>query len=148
MTRNFSSFEYPDAAGYPDGAGFLDEGTAALIEEVQARAATDVDRPSADTNSEISVHRQNDENVYVAMLGSREIATLRFAPVADRIDVLATTVVPAFRGRGIAADLIADVLDDLRARGKRIRVHCGVVAAFIASNPQYSDLMDAAGEDR
>lgn len=45
MTRDFSSFEYPDAAGYPDGAGFLDEGTAELIEEVEAHGASDVDRP-------------------------------------------------------------------------------------------------------
>ncbi|MCP2032575.1 putative GNAT family acetyltransferase [Okibacterium sp. HSC-33S16] len=140
----FHTFEYPDTAGYPDGAGFLDEGTARLIAEVTADAAREVDRPSAETNSEITLRRYDDESVYVAMMDSQEIATLRFAVEDDRIDVLATTVDPAFRGRGLAADLIADALDDIRSQGRHIRVYCGVVAAFITRYPQYADLVDPA----
>ncbi|MFU8947573.1 GNAT family N-acetyltransferase [Mycetocola zhadangensis] len=142
MTNHSGFFEYPDAAGYPDGAGFLDEGTAALIDEVTAHAAQEVDRPSAETNSEITLRRYDDEGVYVALMESREVATLRFAAQDDRVDVLATTVDPAFRGRGLAADLIADALDDMRARGRHIRVYCGVVAAFIERYPHYADLVD------
>lgn len=137
-----SKVEYPDAAGYPDGTGFLEEGTAALVDEVTAGAVRDVDRPSADAASEIEVHRRDDEHVYAATIDGIELASIRYDEVDGRIVVLTTAVVPEFRGRGIAADLIADTLDDLRERGRRITVLCPVVAAFIVGNPQYANLLD------
>lgn len=145
MSTNDGSapIEYPDAAGYPDGAGFLDEGTAALVDEVTADAVRVVDRPSADAESEIEVHRRDDERVYAATIDGRELATLRFDEVDGRVVVITTTVLPEFRGRGIATDLIADALDDIRERGRRVTVLCPVVAAFIAGNWQYADLIDA-----
>lgn len=136
------AFEYPDAAGYPDGAGFLDEGTAALVDEVTSNAVREVDRPSADADAEIEVHRLADERVYSATMDGRELATLRYDEADGRVIVQTTTVAPEFRGRGIAADLIADALDDIRERGLSVTVHCRVVAAFMAGNPQYSDLID------
>ena len=139
----FSPIEYPDSAGYPDGTGFLDEGTAALVDEVTADALRQVDQPSADADAEIEVHRLDDEHVYVATLDGRELATLRYAEEDGRIVVLTTTVVPEFRGRGIATDLIADALDDIRERRMPLIVRCPVVAAFIAGNPQYADLADS-----
>ncbi|KQZ09514.1 hypothetical protein ASD23_14925 [Agromyces sp. Root1464] len=133
--------EYPDSAGYPDGAGFLDEGTVALVDEETTRSIQDVDRPSADTASEIRLVHRSEEHVYAAIIDDRQIASFRYDVVDGRIIVLTTTVAPEFRGRGIAADLIADALDDLRDRGQRITVRCPVVAAFIAENPQYADLL-------
>lgn len=132
--------EYPDTAGYPDGAGFLDEGTAALVDEVVADAVRDVDTPSAEADTEIDVRR--DEHAYVATLGGRELANLRYDEADGRVVVLTTTVAPEFRGRGIATALIADALDDMRDRGERVTVYCRVVAAFMAGNPQYADLID------
>ena len=136
-------FEYPDSAGYPDGAGFLAEGTEQLVDEVTADAVRAVDRPSADAESEVEVHRRDDEHAYVAVIGGVEVASIRYDEVDGRIVVQTTTVEPEFRGRGIATDLIADALDDLRERGMPVTVRCPVVAAFIAGNPQYADLLDA-----
>ncbi len=133
-------FEYPDAAGYPDGAGYLDEGTAALVDEVTADAVRQVDRPSADADAEIEVHRRDD--VYAATIGGTEIARLRYDEEDGRIVLITTTVEPEFRGRGIATDLIADALDDIRDHGKRVTVYCRVVAAFMTGNPEYADLID------
>ena len=138
--QNSEGFEYPDAAGYPDGAGFLDEGTTALVDEVTADAVRDIDQPSAEADREIDVRR--DEHAYVVTAGGRELAILRFDEADGRVVILTTTVVPEFRGRGIAAALIADALDDFRDRGLRITVYCQVVAAFMAANQQYSDLLD------
>lgn len=138
------TFEYPDAAGYPDDAGFLDEGTQALVDEVTAYAVREVDRPSAESEVEIEVHRLDDEQVYSATLNGREVASLRYDEEGDGVILLTTTVVPEFRGRGIATDLIADALDDIREWGKQLTVRCRVVAAFIAGNPQYADLADPA----
>ena len=136
------SFEYPDAAGYPDDTGFLDEGTTALVDEVTAHALREVDRPSADSEVEIEVHRLDHERVYTATVDGREVASLRYEVGDGRVIVLTTSVVPEFRGRGIATDLIADALDDIREWGMRLTVRCPVVAAFIAGNPQYADLTD------
>ena len=139
----FRPIEYPDSAGYPDGTGFLDEGNAALVDEVTADAVRAVDRPSADADAEIEVHRLDDKHVYAATIGGLEVANLRYDEVDGRIVVLTTTVVPEFRGRGIATDLIADALDDIRERGRRVTVRCPVVAAFMAGNPQFTDLIDS-----
>ena len=138
--ENSRPFEYPDAAGYPDGAGFLDEGTAALVDEVVADAVRDVDTPSSEADTEVDVRR--DEHAYVATLGGRELASLRYDEADGRVVVLTTTVAPEFRGRGIATALIADALDDVRDRGERVTVYCRVVAAFMAGNQQYADLID------
>lgn len=138
----FTPVEFPDAAGYPDGAGFLDEGTAALVDEVTAAEVREVDRPSADSDVEIAVHRLADEQKYSATIDGAEVASIRYAETDHEIDVLATNVAPEFRGRGLAADLIADVLDDIRARGKRLVVHCAVVAAFLRGNAEYADLLE------
>jgi predicted GNAT family acetyltransferase len=140
MNTEKNSFEYPDAAGYPDGVGFLDEGTAGLVSEVAAEAVRNIDRPSTDRDSEIEIHRRDDERVYVALMAGREIASIRYDETDDGITLLATTVVPEFRGRGLASDLIADALDDVRTRGKRVTVYCPVVNAFMTNNQQYSDL--------
>ncbi|ANJ26081.1 GNAT family N-acetyltransferase [Agromyces aureus] len=137
----FTPVEYPDAAGYPDGTGFLDEGTAALVDEVTAAEVREVDRPSADSDVEIAVHRLADEQKYSATIEGAEVASIRYVETDDEVDVLATSVVPEFRGRGIAADLIADALDDIRTRDQRLVVHCAVVAAFLEGNPQYADLL-------
>ncbi|GAA3861622.1 hypothetical protein GCM10022381_02410 [Leifsonia kafniensis] len=138
----FKPMEYPDAAGYPDGTGTLDEGTAALVDEVTADALREVDRPSADADSEIAVHRDDDAQIYVAVIGDRELANLRYREAAGRVVILTTNVAPEFRGRGISADLIANALDDIRERGLRVTVYCPVVASFMAGNQQFADLID------
>lgn len=140
--------EYPDRAGYPDGTGFLDEGNAALVDEVTADAVRAVDRPSADSEAEIEVHRLDDRKVYAATIGDLEVGNIRYDEEDGRIVVITTTVLPEFRGRGIATDLIADALDDLRERGEPITVLCPVVTAFIQNNSQYADLVDPESPGR
>jgi len=140
---DLTPIEYPDRAGYPDGTGFLDEGNAILVDEVTADAVRAVDRPSADAESEIEVHRLDDRGVYAATIDGLEVANLRFDEVDGRVVVITTTVVPEFRGRGIATDLIADALDDIRDRSRKVTVLCPVVAAFMKGNPQYVDLIDS-----
>jgi uncharacterized protein len=139
-----SRIEFPDAAGYPDGVGFLDEGTAALVDEVTADALRDIDEPSADAEGEVHVRRDDEKRVYAATLDGVEVANLRYDEVDDRrVVVITTSVVPEFRGRGVATELIAYALDDIRDRGLRITVECRVVSAFISGSKQYADLIDS-----
>ncbi|UOE44127.1 GNAT family N-acetyltransferase [Agromyces larvae] len=135
------TMEYPDASGYPDGTGLLDEGTAALVAEVAVDGVREVDTPSAESDGEIAVRRDVDRSAYVATLEGRELAHLEYLDEGDRLVVVTTVVEPEFRGRGIAIAMIATALDDLRERGQRIIVRCPVVAAFMRSNLQYTDLL-------
>lgn len=48
---------------------------------------------------------------------------------------------PRFRGRGLAAVLVRQALDDIRAAGRRVDPQCWYVAEFIDANPEYSDLL-------
>lgn len=51
-----------------------------------------------------------------------------------------TEVDPEFEGQGVGSRLARFVLDDVRARGDRIRIKCPFLLAFIKRHPEYADL--------
>jgi predicted GNAT family acetyltransferase len=51
-------------------------------------------------------------------------------------------VLPAYRKHGVATELVAKALDDIRSTGKTITVICPVVREVIDHYPQYRDLVD------
>jgi len=51
-----------------------------------------------------------------------------------------TYVDPAWRGRGLAEELVRYALDDVRASGLRIVPACWYVAQFVGAHPEYADL--------
>lgn len=117
---------------------FLQDG----IEDLRNDSLHDADLPSADAEFEMVVHRDDHQHHYVARLNEYEVATIEFTQTDNRIVILTTTVVPEFRGRGIAAELIAYALDDVRDRGMHVTVYCPLVSAFISQNPGYAGLVD------
>jgi uncharacterized protein len=48
---------------------------------------------------------------------------------------------PHFEGKGVGAALVQGVLDDVRARGLKVRPCCPFVAAYIRRHPEYEDLV-------
>lgn len=70
------------------------------------------------------------------------LATYRLSPGV--IAFLHVEVDPAFERQGIGSRLVADALDDVRARGLSVRPVCPFVAAFIQLNPGYADLVAPA----
>jgi predicted GNAT family acetyltransferase len=52
-----------------------------------------------------------------------------------------TQIEHEFEGHGLATQLIQGALDDVRARGLRIRVTCPFVLAFLDKHPDYADLL-------
>ena len=137
-----ASYEYPDAAGYPDGMGFLDEGTAPLVDNLTAEVVRSIDRPSSDADRDIAVQRDDVRGLYTASSDGVEVATVRFTERDGRVVLVATTAIPEIRGRGVAADLVAFALDDIRERGRKVIVECTFVSAFIAENQEYAALLD------
>jgi predicted GNAT family acetyltransferase len=87
----------------------------------------------------------NDEKsgIYEAIADGTALAGLTYDVAGDhRLVLLATSVFPEFRGRGIATALIRRVLDDARAKGKTVTIRCPIVHEFIQRTPEYADLVD------
>ena len=136
---NSPSLEYPDEAGYPDGTGFLDEGSRALIAEIE-NAAHKTDVPLSEYDLQMlhdDVHSR-----YTAWLDGEEAASMPYRLVAGRMVLLTTTVRPDLRGKGVATEFISHVLDDVRQSGRKVRVYCPIVREFLDRFPQYEDVLD------
>jgi predicted GNAT family acetyltransferase len=52
-----------------------------------------------------------------------------------------TLVLEQFEGKGLASQLVAGALDDIRARDKRIIAQCPYVARFVEKHQDYADLL-------
>jgi predicted GNAT family acetyltransferase len=52
-----------------------------------------------------------------------------------------TVVFEQFEGQGLAGELVAGALDDIRVRGKKIVAQCPYVARFVEKHSDYADLL-------
>ena len=59
------------------------------------------------------------------------------------ITLVHTDVDPKWEGQGVGSELVRGALDDLRARGLKVRPLCPFVAAFIRRHPEYEDLVSS-----
>jgi predicted GNAT family acetyltransferase len=57
------------------------------------------------------------------------------------IELVHTDVAPKWEGQGVGAALVQGALDDLRARGSKVRPYCPFVAKYIHRHPEYQDLV-------
>ena len=60
------------------------------------------------------------------------------------VDFVHTEVDDAYGGRGLAGELVAAALADVREQGKRIIAHCPYVARWLTKHPEYDDITDPA----
>jgi predicted GNAT family acetyltransferase len=58
------------------------------------------------------------------------------------ITMVHTDVDPKWEGRGVGSELVRGALDDVRARGLKVRPLCPFVAAFITRHPEYDDVVE------
>jgi predicted GNAT family acetyltransferase len=57
------------------------------------------------------------------------------------IELVHTDVDPKWEGKGVGATLVQGALDDLRARGLKMRPICPFVRAYLRRHPEYEDLV-------
>jgi uncharacterized protein len=57
------------------------------------------------------------------------------------VDLVHTDVAPKWEGKGVGGALVKGALDDLRARGLKVRPTCPFVAAYIRRHPDYRELV-------
>ena len=129
---------------FSDYGEWLDEGTQALVDNIaeDARAQEAASPSVRESDYELDITRDADLAVYRAWINSDEVALLSYKVVGHRFVLLSTSVVPGFRKHGIATELIAHVLDDVRGSGRTVTVICPAVREFMDHYPQYEDLLD------
>ena len=79
---------------------------------------------------------------YELGVGGRTAGGVLLTETGSRVTILATSVFPEFRGRGIASELLGGVLDMLRAEGRTVTLTCPFATAFVESHSEYADLVD------
>jgi quinol monooxygenase YgiN/predicted GNAT family acetyltransferase len=92
---------------------------------------------------DVDVHDNPESQTYDALVGDEIAGTILYEIEGPRLVLTHTAVQPRFQHQGVATALIAAALDDIRAKGKKITILCPTVTAFIASHPDYADLVDA-----
>jgi hypothetical protein len=91
----------------------------------------------------IDVDNDEEHFKYEAWINEEVVADLNYRLDDERIVLISTSVKYAYRRHGIATELIAKTLDDIRTTGRKIVVICPVVRAFIEQYPQYEGLLAA-----
>ena len=59
------------------------------------------------------------------------------------LELVHTDVDPKWEGKGVGGALVKGALDDVRARGLKIRPYCPFVRAYLRRHPEYDDLVVA-----
>jgi uncharacterized protein len=59
------------------------------------------------------------------------------------LELVHTDVDPKWEGKGVGAALVKGALDDVRARGLKVRPFCPFVRAYLRRHPEYEDLVVA-----
>jgi predicted GNAT family acetyltransferase len=57
-----------------------------------------------------------------------------------------TVVDDAYSGQGLAGELVAAALQDVRASGRTVRPTCSYVRHYLDEHPELADLVEPAGE--
>jgi predicted GNAT family acetyltransferase len=91
------------------------------ISSTSALCGRDADAGVADEAS-FSIARDESRDVFVATKDGVEFGGVLFDEKNDRVLLLATSILPEYRGMGLAAALTRRVLDSLHAEGKRVTV--------------------------
>lgn len=98
-------------------------------------------RDPASESEDLTITENPDVGIFEAALGGVTVAGVVYSRAGDHVTLLATSVFPEYRGKGIAARLLTGVLDSLRASGRRVAVTCPFATAFARSHPEYADMI-------
>jgi uncharacterized protein len=93
------------------------------------------------TEGGVRVVRNDDANRYELYADGQLASIADYRRIGDTLDLHHTETRHGFRGRGLAAELVRGVLDDVRERKLTVVPSCWFVADFIEANPQFAELL-------
>ncbi len=90
--------------------------------------------------NEIEVRHVPEGRQFEARLDG-ELAYLTYTANGDEISLDHTYVPDAFRGRGVAAELVRAAVAEARQRRWKLRPRCSYVVMFFARHPEFADVL-------
>ncbi|MBL8580679.1 MAG: N-acetyltransferase [Rhizobiaceae bacterium] len=91
---------------------------------------------------DVRLEDQQDRGRYVLNTEDGQEAYITFThDRPNHISITYSYVPPAFRGRGLAAGLVARAVEDARAAGVTITPLCGYVAAEFRRHKEWQDVL-------
>lgn len=90
---------------------------------------------------DVKVIDEADSQRYQGFVGDTVAGIVEYQDVGGERAVMHTEVFDAFEGKGVGSALARGVLDDLRARGVKVRPYCPFLAGWIRHHPEYLDLV-------
>lgn len=104
----------------------------------------DVDLSTASGPEDLIIIENSALSIYEAVLGGEIVAGAIYSKAANGVALLATSVFPEHRGKGIPARLLSGIFDRLRAQGATVTITCPFAAEFVIAHPEYADVLDLA----
>jgi predicted GNAT family acetyltransferase len=91
--------------------------------------------------TEIRVADNPERRRYEALVDGALAGYVFYQQREGELVLIHTEVRDEFEGQGVGSRLAAGTLDDIRARGLRIRPVCPFITGYIERHPEYSDLV-------
>ncbi len=89
----------------------------------------------------MTVRDNQDELRYEIEEDGAILGTIRYTRGDGVITLVHTEVDPKAEGEGVGSALVQGALDDIRARGLKVRPFCPFVAAYIRRHPDYEEIV-------
>ncbi len=93
-------------------------------------------------NSQIEVKHVPEEQRFEVRLES-EVGFLSYAIHGDEVMLDHTYVPDAWRGRGVAAELVKAAITEARLRQWKVRPRCSYIATYFQRHPECADVLSA-----
>ena len=89
----------------------------------------------------MTVRDNADELRYEIEEDGEVLGTIRYTRGDGVITLVHTEVDPNAEGEGVGSALVQGALEDIRARGLKVRPLCPFVAAYIRRHPEYEEIV-------
>jgi predicted GNAT family acetyltransferase len=89
----------------------------------------------------IDVRRNDERNRYEIVVDEQLVGIAEYDVDGDTMVFPHTVINGNMRGQGFGDQLVQAALDDVRARGQRVRPLCWFVDQFIREHEEYADLV-------
>ena len=91
---------------------------------------------------DVIVRKNTATRLYEALIGEKVVGNLAYETSGGTVSLTHSFVDPEHRHHGVGTALAEFALADLSESGTRPAVHCGFVADFIDSRPEWRDAAD------
>jgi uncharacterized protein len=78
---------------------------------------------------------------YEVTVDGEPAGVIRYIRDGETITMVHTEIEPKFEHHGVGAELVKRALEDVRAKGEKVRPLCPFVVAYLRRHPDYDDIV-------